>query len=139
PWKSENIRCQTRSLFPSRSLALPLCADCSAAWANQPLWIRGRGGIFPSNALVSADSVSLHCFAVNLINAHKAADKIDVLLVSERPFPGRPRQFARRFCMVGIVNEITFQIFAGAGALAAVDQHRVVDAHFWIRREKCHE
>lgn len=66
-------------------------------------------------ALVSAVSESRACvpikkslllqrFAVNLVNANKAADKIPILLIRERAIVRRPRQLPRRVRMIWIVH-----------------------------------
>ena len=54
------------------------------------------------------ESFSLEPFAVNLVNAHKATDKVPVLLIRKRARLGGPDQLAGRFWMIGIVNEIAF-------------------------------
>ena len=52
------------------------------------------------------ESLLLQRFAVNLINANKAADKIPVLLIRESAIVCRPGKVARRLWMIWIVNEI---------------------------------
>ncbi len=54
------------------------------------------------------ESLLLQPFAVNLINAHVAADKIPIFLIGETAAVRGPSKLARRFWMVGIVNRICF-------------------------------
>ena len=66
-----------------------------------------RGSFQYFNSLLR-ESLSLHPFAVNLINAHEAADEIPVLLIGKRARLRRPNQLARRLRMIRIVNQIAF-------------------------------
>jgi hypothetical protein len=52
------------------------------------------------------ESLLLQRFAVNLINADKAADKIPILLIRKSAIACRPGKLARRLWMIRIVNEI---------------------------------
>ena len=52
------------------------------------------------------ESLLLQRFAVNLINANKAADKIPILLIREGAIVCRPGKVARRLWMIRIVHEI---------------------------------
>ena len=52
------------------------------------------------------ESLLLQRFAVNLINANEAADKIPILLIRESAIAWRPGKLARRLWMIGIVHEI---------------------------------
>src|SRR6478672_10663886 len=65
----------------------------------------GRRRILWHGALVK-ESLLLQRFAVNLINANKAAYKIPVLLIRESAIVCRPGKLARRLCMIWIVYEI---------------------------------
>src|SRR4051794_4034262 len=53
------------------------------------------------------ESLLLQRFAVNLINANNAADKIPIFLIRESTISCRPGKLARRLRMIWIVNEIT--------------------------------
>ena len=52
------------------------------------------------------ESLLLQRFAVDLINANNAADKIPVLLIRESAVVSRPGKLARRLWMIWIVHEI---------------------------------
>jgi len=52
------------------------------------------------------ESLLLQRFAVNLINANEAADKIPIPLIRESAIAWRPSKLARRLWMIGIVHEI---------------------------------
>ena len=52
------------------------------------------------------ESVLLQRFAVNLIDADKAADEIPIFLIRKRAIVGRPGEIARRLWMIRIVNQI---------------------------------
>src|SRR6266508_1862929 len=61
----------------------------------------GRRGILWHGALVK-ESLLLQAFAVNLINATKAAYKIPVLLIRHRALVCSPAKLARRLWMIWI-------------------------------------
>src|SRR5437868_15131647 len=65
----------------------------------------GRSRILWHGALVR-ESLLLQRFAVNLINANKAADKIPILLIRKGAIVCRPGKVARRLWMIRIVHEI---------------------------------
>src|SRR6266480_3843102 len=65
----------------------------------------GRSRILWHGGLVR-ESLLLQRFAVNLINANKAADKIAILLIREGAIVCRPGKVARRLWMIRIVHEI---------------------------------
>ena len=52
------------------------------------------------------ESLLLQRFAVNLINANKAAYKIPVLLIRESAIACRPDKLTGRLWMIGIIHEI---------------------------------
>ena len=52
------------------------------------------------------ESLLLQWFAVNLIDANEAADKIPILLIRKSAIACRPGEIARRLWMIGIVHEI---------------------------------
>ena len=56
------------------------------------------------------ESLLLQWFAVNLINANKAADKIPILLIRKSAIACRPGEIARRLWMIGIVHEIVINL-----------------------------
>src|SRR5438105_15575092 len=65
----------------------------------------GRSRILWHGALVR-ESLLLQRFAVNLINANKAADKIPILLERKSAIARRPGEIARRFWMIRIVHKV---------------------------------
>src|SRR4029077_15959887 len=65
----------------------------------------GRRRILWHGALLK-ESLLLQRFAVNLINANEAADKIPILLIRKSAIARRPREIARRLWMIGIVHEV---------------------------------
>ena len=85
------------------------------------------------------ESFSLQPFAVNLVNAHKATDKIPVLLIQETASAWGPGKLARRFWMIGVVNEITFNATILRARFSFVDQDRMIDAEPRISCEKSDE
>ena len=52
------------------------------------------------------ESLLLQRFAVNLINANEAADKIPILLIRKSAIVCRPAEIAGRLWMIGIIHEI---------------------------------
>jgi hypothetical protein len=53
-------------------------------------------------------SVLLQPFAVNLINANKASDKIPIFLIGEAASARGPSKLARRFWMIRVIDPIAF-------------------------------
>ena len=62
----------------------------------------GFSGMEPS----LKESILLQWFAVNLINANEAADKIPILLIRKSAIVCRPAEIAGRLWMIGIIHEI---------------------------------
>jgi hypothetical protein len=50
----------------------------------------------------------LEPLAVNLINTNKASDKVPIFLIREAASVRGPGKLARRFWMIGVVDEIAF-------------------------------
>src|SRR5215469_13303985 len=69
----------------------------------------------------------LQPLAVNLINAHIAADEVPILLKGETAGVRRPGKLARRFWMVGIVNQIAFNSRVRRKRLSLKNQNGVID------------
>jgi hypothetical protein len=67
----------------------------------------GGDGLSGIGALLR-ESFSLQPFAVNLINAHIAADEIPIFLIRETTGVRRPGKLAWRFRMIRIVNQVAF-------------------------------
>src|SRR5437762_3052610 len=85
------------------------------------------------------ESFLLQPLAVNLINANEAADEIPIFLICESIVAGGPGELTRRFRMIGIVNEITFDSTIPGDRFSFVDQDGVIDAERRIRRKKTSE
>src|SRR5437016_5174882 len=85
------------------------------------------------------ESFLLQPLAVNLINANEAADEIPIFLICESMIAGGPGQLTRRFRMIRVVNEITFNSIILRGRFSFVDQDRVIDAETRISGEKTDE
>ena len=87
----------------------------------------------------SGESSLLQPFAVNLINANRTSDKIPVFLIRETVGARGPGQLARRFGMIGVVSEVTFNSIILRGGFSLVDQDCVIDAETRISCEKTGE
>ena len=85
------------------------------------------------------ESFLLQPLAVNLINANEAADEIPIFLICESSVAGGPGELTRRFWMIGVVNEITFDSTILGGRFSFVDQDRVIDAETRVSGEKTDE
>ena len=82
-------------------------------------------------------SLLLQWFAVNLINANKAADKIPIFLICESAIVCRPGEIARRLWMIRIVDEIVINPGIRRRRFQFINQNRVIDAEAGISRKKC--
>src|SRR6266853_5377010 len=85
------------------------------------------------------ESFLLQPLAVNLINANEAANEIPIFLICESTVAGGPGELARRFWMIGVVNEIAVNSIILGGRFSFVDQDRVIDAETRISGEKTDE
>ena len=83
---------------------------------------------------LSKESSLLQPFAVNLINANKTSDKIPVFLIRETASARGPDKLARRFGMIGVINEIMFESIILRERLSLIDQDCVIDAEAGISR-----
>ena len=100
-------------------------------------WL-GRRRIFWHGTLAK-ESLLLQRFAVNLINANKAAYKIPVLLIRESAIVCRPGKLARQLCMIWIVYEIAINPGIRRRRFQLINQNRVIDGESGISCKKCDE
>ena len=98
----------------------------------------GGDGFSGIGALVK-ESLLLQRFAVNLINANNAADKIPVLLIRESAIVCRPGKLARQLCMIWIVYEIAINPGIRRRRFQLINQNRVIDGEPGISCKKCDE
>ena len=82
------------------------------------------------------ESFLLQRFAVNLINAKKAAYKIPILLIRESAIVCRPGKLARRLWMIWIVYEIVINSWIRRRRFQLINQNRVIDAEPGISCKK---
>ena len=72
-------------------------------------------------------SFLLQPLAVNLVNAHEAADEICIFLISKRARFPRPGKLARRFRVIGIISVIPLNSALWGERLLLIDENRVID------------
>src|SRR2546423_13668658 len=83
--------------------------------------------------------ISLEPFAVDLIDENKTTDKIPIFLIRETKSARGPGKLARRFGVIGVVNEITCNSIILRDRFSFVHQDRVIDAETRISCEKSDE
>ena len=72
------------------------------------------------------ESILLKPFAVNLVNAHEAADEIYIFLISKRAGFSRPGELTRRFRVIGIISGVALGSISGK-RLPFIHQNRMID------------
>src|SRR6266850_4754704 len=85
------------------------------------------------------ESLLLQRFAVNLINANKAAYKVPVLLIRKSAIVCRPGKVARQLWMIWIVYEIAINPGIRRRRFQLINQNRVIDGEPGISCKKCDE
>ncbi len=85
------------------------------------------------------ESFLLQPLAVNLINAHGAADEVPIFLIRKSASARGPGKLTGRFRMIGVVNDIPLNSRIWRNRFSFIDQNRMIDAETRICSEKADE